>query len=63
MGKVHGSLARAGKVRKQTPKMSKQEGKKKLAVGRYKKRILYAKRFLNVEKGPNAKKSPNSNAQ
>ncbi|KAL7086776.1 hypothetical protein ACP275_13G022500 [Erythranthe tilingii] len=25
MGKVHGSLARAGKVRRQTPKVAKQE--------------------------------------
>lgn len=29
MGKIHGSLARAGKVRSQTPKVEKQEGKKK----------------------------------
>jgi len=29
MGKIHGSLARAGKVRSQTPKIEKQEGKKK----------------------------------
>lgn len=28
-GKVHGSLARAGKVRGQTPKVEKQEKKKK----------------------------------
>ncbi|XP_049993173.1 ubiquitin-like protein FUBI [Alexandromys fortis] len=28
-GKVHGSLARAGKLRGQTPKMAKQEKKKK----------------------------------
>ncbi|NXP30018.1 UBIM protein, partial [Scytalopus superciliaris] len=28
-GKVHGSLARAGKVRGQTPKVAKQEKKKK----------------------------------
>ena len=29
LGKVHGSLARAGKVRAQTPKVEKQEKKKK----------------------------------
>lgn len=29
LGKVHGSLARAGKVRGQTPKVDKQEKKKK----------------------------------
>ncbi|KAF7086710.1 hypothetical protein CFC21_089977 [Triticum aestivum] len=28
MGKVHGSLARAGKVRGQTPKVAKQDKKK-----------------------------------
>jgi small subunit ribosomal protein S30e len=28
-GKVHGSLARAGKVRAQTPKVDKQEKRKK----------------------------------
>jgi small subunit ribosomal protein S30e len=30
LGKVHGSLARAGKVRAQTPKVEKSEKKKKL---------------------------------
>ena len=29
MGKVHGSLARAGKVKGQTPKVEKQKKKKK----------------------------------
>ncbi|KAH8928355.1 ribosomal protein S30 [Atractiella rhizophila] len=47
MGKVHGSLARAGKVKSQTPKVEKQEKKKK-ATGRAKKRILYNRRFVNV---------------
>jgi small subunit ribosomal protein S30e len=47
MGKVHGSLARAGKVKSQTPKVEKQE-KKKTATGRAKKRILYNRRFVNV---------------
>ncbi|WP_218109473.1 30S ribosomal protein S30e, partial [Enterobacter hormaechei] len=37
-GKVHGSLARAGKVRGQTPKVDKQEKKKK-KTGRAKRRI------------------------
>jgi small subunit ribosomal protein S30e len=40
---VHGSLARAGKVRSQTPKVDKQEKKKK-PTGRAKKRILYNRR-------------------
>ncbi|CAG8809430.1 14965_t:CDS:2, partial [Gigaspora margarita] len=46
-GKVHGSLARAGKVKSQTPKVEKQEKKKK-KTGRAKKRILYNRRFVNV---------------
>jgi len=46
MGKVHGSLARAGKVKNQTPKVQKAESKKKV-VGRAKKRIQYNKRFVN----------------
>ncbi|KAL5514726.1 hypothetical protein ACEPAG_2042 [Sanghuangporus baumii] len=44
---VHGSLARAGKVRSQTPKVDKQE-KKKQPKGRAKKRMLYNRRFVNV---------------
>ncbi|KAI2622077.1 ribosomal protein S30-domain-containing protein [Xylaria nigripes] len=47
MGKVHGSLARAGKVKSQTPKVEKQE-KAKLPKGRAKKRLLYTRRFVNV---------------
>ncbi|KAJ7846365.1 ribosomal protein S30-domain-containing protein [Mycena olivaceomarginata] len=45
MGKVHGSLARAGKVKGQTPKVEKQE-KKKTPKGRAKKRILYNRRSV-----------------
>ena len=59
MGKVHGSLARAGKVKKQTPKVKPMD-KKKAPTGRFKKRIQYAKRFVNKIKD---KKSPNSNAK
>ncbi|KIX10231.1 40S ribosomal protein S30 [Rhinocladiella mackenziei CBS 650.93] len=47
MGKVHGSLARAGKVKSQTPKVEPQE-KKKTPKGRAKKRITYTRRFVNV---------------
>ncbi|KAJ3277654.1 hypothetical protein HK104_003098 [Borealophlyctis nickersoniae] len=47
-GKVHGSLARAGKVKGQTPKVSKQEDKKKKKTGRAKKRIQYNRRFVNA---------------
>jgi small subunit ribosomal protein S30e len=45
MGKVHGSLTRAGKVRKQTPKVDKKERMKKLVVGRAKKRKQYQKKY------------------
>jgi small subunit ribosomal protein S30e len=45
MGKVHGSLTRAGKVRKQTPKVEKKERPRKLVVGRAKKRKQYQKRY------------------
>lgn len=48
-GKVHGSLARAGKVRGQTPKVDKQD-KKKLPKGRAMKRLKYTRRFVNVGK-------------
>ncbi|KAI8808422.1 40S ribosomal protein S30 [Cladochytrium replicatum] len=48
MGKVHGSLARAGKVKGQTPKVAKAEDKKKKRTGRAKKRILYTRRFVNA---------------
>ena len=44
---VHGSLARAGKVKSQTPKVDKQE-KKKVPKGRAKKRILYNRRCVTV---------------
>lgn len=61
-GKVHGSLARAGKVKGQTPKVEKQEKKKK-RTGRCKRRLQYNKRFVNVVLGPGGKrKGPNSNA-
>lgn len=46
-GKVHGSLARAGKVKSQTPKVEKQEKPKK-PQGRAYMRLLYTRRFVNV---------------
>merc|ERR1711860_181287 len=58
-GKVHGSLARAGKVRGQTTKVEKQE-KKKSKTGRAKRRIQYNRRFLNVVQGFGRKKGPNA---
>jgi len=59
MGKVHGSLARAGKVKSQTPKVEPQE-KPKQPKGRAKKRILYTRRFVNVTMtGGKRKMNPN----
>uniref|UniRef100_A0A182X3P6 40S ribosomal protein S30 n=1 Tax=Anopheles quadriannulatus TaxID=34691 RepID=A0A182X3P6_ANOQN len=43
-GKVHGSLARAGKVRGQTPKVEKKD-KPKRKTGRAKRRLQFNKRF------------------
>ncbi|KAH7649497.1 ribosomal s30 [Cryptosporidium xiaoi] len=50
MAKAHGSLARAGKVRNQTPRVEKQE-KKKALTGRAKKRQQYNRRFVSVVAG------------
>ena len=58
MGKVHGSLARAGKVRGQTPKVAK--GEKKKETGRAKKRLQYNRRFVNVVVGVGKKRGPNT---
>nr|CAJ01891.1 ubiquitin/ribosomal protein S30e fusion protein [Georissus sp. APV-2005] len=60
-GKVHGSLARAGKVKGQTPKVDKQEKKKK-KTGRAKRRIQYNRRFVNVVATFGRRKGPNSNS-
>merc|ERR1712098_137439 len=60
-GKVHGSLARAGKVRGQTPKVEAQEKKKK-KTGRAKRRIQYNRRFVNNVETFGRKKGPNSNS-
>merc|ERR1711971_1205079 len=60
-GKVDGSLARAGKVRGQTPKVEAGEKKKK-KTGRAKRRILYDRRFVNVVETFGRKKGPNSNS-
>uniref|UniRef100_A0A915D2H7 Ubiquitin-like domain-containing protein n=1 Tax=Ditylenchus dipsaci TaxID=166011 RepID=A0A915D2H7_9BILA len=60
-GKVHGSLARAGKVRAQTPKVEKTDKRKKKR-GRASRRNQYNKRFVNVAMaGPGRKRGPNSN--
>ena len=41
------ALARAGKVKSQTPKVEPQE-KTKVPKGRAKKRLIYTRRFVNV---------------
>eukprot|EP00815_Leptocylindrus_aporus_P007492 CAMPEP_0116053134 /NCGR_PEP_ID=MMETSP0322-20121206/1998_1 /TAXON_ID=163516 /ORGANISM="Leptocylindrus danicus var. apora, Strain B651" /LENGTH=66 /DNA_ID=CAMNT_0003536223 /DNA_START=94 /DNA_END=294 /DNA_ORIENTATION=- len=62
MGKVHGSLSRAGKVKGSTPKVEPQE-KSKQPRGRAKKRMQYNRRYVNVVTGMGGKKvGPNSNA-
>lgn len=60
-GKVHGSLARAGKVKGQTPKVEKQEKRKK-KTGRAKRRIQYNRRFVNVVQGFGRRRGPNANS-
>merc|ERR1712121_19986 len=60
-GKVHGSLARAGKVKGQTPKVDKQE-KKKRRTGRAKRRRQYNRRFVNVVQTFGRRKGPNANS-
>jgi len=61
-GKIHGSLARAGKVKGQTPKVDPAE-KKKPKTGRAKRRQQYNQRFVSVVVGPGRRRGPNSNAQ
>ncbi|XP_051005600.1 FAU ubiquitin-like and ribosomal protein S30 [Acomys russatus] len=58
-GKVHGSLARAGKVRGQTPKVVKQEKKK---TGRAKRRMQYNRRFVTVMSTFSKKKGLNASS-
>ena len=60
MGKQHGTLAKAGKVRKQTPKIARIEKRRK-PRGRAYKRILYTKSFAPLVSGQK-KRSPNFNA-
>nr|ALS04056.1 40S ribosomal protein S30 [Acartia pacifica] len=60
-GKVPGSLARAGKVRGQTPKVEAVEKKKK-KTGRAKRRIQYNRRFVTTVETFGKKKGPNSNS-
>ena len=60
VGKVHGSMARNGKVRKQAPKVEKQERAKKKVVGRAKKRQQYDRRVVKVDPDARRKMGPNA---
>ena len=60
MAKVHGSLARAGKVKRQTPKVAPKEAVKEVS-GRAKKRVQYNARFL-TQGGGEAVQHPNRQA-
>ena len=62
MGKIHGSLAQAGKVRNNTPKVDKKE-KEKPVRGRAHIRKLYNKRFLTTNPEAKKKVGPNSQSQ
>ena len=65
MGKKHGSLTRAGKVRKQTPHVDPKERPKKLPVGRANKRKQFIKRYAVIipEATAAAKKKYKANRQ
>merc|ERR1712096_222681 len=58
-GKVHGSLARAGKVKGQTPKV--EAGEKKKKTGRAARRQQYNRKFVNVVNTFGKARGPNSN--
>uniref|UniRef100_A0A8C7B486 40S ribosomal protein S30 n=1 Tax=Neovison vison TaxID=452646 RepID=A0A8C7B486_NEOVI len=58
-GEVHGSLAHAGKVRGQTPKVAKQEKKK---TGRAKWQMQHNRRFVNTVPIFGKKKGPKANS-
>ncbi|CAD6208041.1 GSCOCG00010315001-RA-CDS, partial [Cotesia congregata] len=59
--KVHGSLARAGKVKGQTPKVEKQEKSKKKTGRANKRRIQYNRRFVTVVPTFGRRRGPNAN--
>merc|ERR1711934_568694 len=61
-GKVHGSLARAGKVKGQTPKVEA-EKKRKKKTGRAARRAQYNRRFVMASSAfGGKKKGPNNQA-
>ena len=49
MGKVHGSLTRAGKVRKQTPKVEKKRKNKKIQSWKSKEKKNISKEICLLE--------------
>ena len=55
---VHGTLAKAGKVRKQTPKVAKTKKEKKPLVGRAKIAKNYKKRFFHMKQTGQKKFNP-----
>jgi len=58
MGKQHGGIAKAGKVKNQTPKKEKMD-KKKAKVGRAKIRNKFNKRYVLIMKQPGRSWRPN----
>ncbi|EPZ33736.1 ribosomal protein S30 [Rozella allomycis CSF55] len=59
---MHGSLARAGKVKSQTPKVEKVD-KPKTPRGRAKKRVLYKRRYkmmVGAASGQKIRMNPNT---
>jgi small subunit ribosomal protein S30e len=60
MGKQHGSIAQAGKVRNLTPKVAKKVVKGKPVVGRAALRKLYNRRILGIDPTTSRKRGPNS---
>merc|ERR1711981_107831 len=61
-GKVHGSLARAGKVKGQTPKVEAEE-KRKRKTGRAAKRAQYNARFVTTSSAFSGRRvGPNNQA-
>jgi len=61
MPRNHGALTRAGKVRKQTPKVAPNERITKAPKGRARKRNVFKRRYVNVDP-INMKKGPNWHA-
>lgn len=58
MGKKHGSLARAGKVRKATKKVEKKEPTTRIVRGRAKMRRKYKRRIILLGGDKRAKLNP-----